>query len=218
MDADRVYRRYQELQSYAGWTDEDARRVHALAALLDPHLLPLIDDFYQEIERHPDARQVITGGPEQVGRLKGSLVGWLRELLSGRYDRDYVLRRWRVGRRHVEIGLDQLYTNVALPRLRTGLVGALGRGWQGDRDGLVAAVQSLNKLLDLDLAKIEDAYQTEHLARQQRAERLAAIGQVAGGVAHELRNPPQRGQDLRLLPAQRPRPHAREGRRAPLAG
>jgi signal transduction histidine kinase len=109
-------------------------------------------------------------------------------LFSGRYDRDYVLRRWRVGMRHVEIGLDQLYTNVALSRLRTGLVGALGRGWQGDRDGLVAAVQSLNKLLDLDLAKIEDAYQTEHLARQQRAERLAAIGQVAGGVAHELRN------------------------------
>jgi signal transduction histidine kinase len=54
---------------------------------------------------------------------------------------------------------------------------------------LAAVSQSLHKLLDLDLAIIEDAYQTEHMLRQQRSDRLAAIGQVSGGVAHELRNP-----------------------------
>ncbi len=189
VDPEYLHRRYQELQSYVGWTDEDARRVHALAGLMEPHLGPLIDDFYEEIERHPDARKVITGGRPQIDRLKGTLVQWLRDLFVGRYDRDYVVRRWRVGWRHVEIGLDQVYTNVALSRLRTGLVRVLGQYGPDDRAELVATIQSLNKLLDLDLAKIEDAYQTEHLTRQQRAERLAAIGQVAGGVAHELRNP-----------------------------
>ncbi len=189
VDPDRLHRRYRELQAYVGWSEEDVRRVHELGPLLEPHLSPLIDDFYAEIERHPDARKVITGGAAQVERLKGTLVQWLRELFTGNYDQDYVVRRWRVGWRHVEIGLDQVYTNVALSRLRLGLIGALGQAWPGDRAGLIAALQSLNKLLDLDLAKMEDAYQVEYLARSQRSERLAAIGQVAGGVAHELRNP-----------------------------
>jgi signal transduction histidine kinase len=183
------YLRYQELQAYVGWSDADAQRVQAVADLLDSAWPPLIDDFYAEIERHPLARRVITGGTAQIERLKGTLIRWVRELLAGPYDADYVARRWQVGWRHVEIGLDQLYTNVALSRLRTGLTRALRERWSAATEDLLDTIQSLNKLLDLDLAIIEDAYQSEHLARQQRSERLAAIGQVAGGIAHELRNP-----------------------------
>jgi signal transduction histidine kinase len=184
-----AFRRYQELQRYVGWTDKDAARVHSISSLATPNFGRLIDDFYAEIENHPDARKVITGGEEQIARLKTTLHRWLAELLSGRYDRDYVEKRWRVGLRHVEIGLDQVYTNAALSRLRLGLLAAIGEKWQGDAKELLLARESLNKLLDLDLAIIEDAYQTEFQRRQAVAERLATIGKVAGGIAHELRNP-----------------------------
>jgi signal transduction histidine kinase len=189
MNADERYRRYQELQRYVGWTDDDARRVRSVGALLDPHFPPLIDDFYAEIERHPDARKVITGGAAQIQRLKGTLLGWVRELFSGTYDREYVARRWRVGWRHVEIGLEQVYTNVALSRLRRGLLLALEEHGPKGVAEFMAVRRSLNTLLDLDLAIIEDAYAEGYMARLQRSERLAAIGQVAGGIAHELRNP-----------------------------
>ena len=184
-----AFRRYQELQQYVGWTDEDAERVKLVGPALVPAFEALIDDFYAEIELHPEASKVITGGPEQTARLKRTLHGWLHELFSGSYDRNYVERRWRVGYRHVDIGLNQVYTNAALSRLRRGLLKTLEEVWSGSTQDLLNCRLSLNTLLDLDLALIEDAYQTEYQRRQASAERLATIGKVAGGIAHELRNP-----------------------------
>jgi signal transduction histidine kinase len=114
----------------------------------------------------------------------------LAELFSGKYDQDYVERRWRVGYRHVEIGLDQVYTNAALSRLRSRLLALLEPPHlHGDPAEILATRVSLNTLIDLDLAIIEDAYQTEYRRQQRITERLATIGAIAGGIAHELRNP-----------------------------
>jgi len=85
--------------------------------------------------------------------------------------------------------LNQVFTNAALSRLRRGLLRAIEERWQGPTEELIACRGSLNSLIDLDLAIIEDAYQTEYQRRQVSAERLATIGKVAGGIAHELRNP-----------------------------
>jgi PAS domain S-box-containing protein len=54
------------------------------------------------------------------------------------------------------------------------LIRALEDSWRGDPLERILTVRALNKLLDLDLAIIEDAYQSEYAARQQRTERLAA--------------------------------------------
>jgi PAS domain S-box-containing protein len=170
MNPDELFRRYQELQQYVGWMEEDAQRVRSVADLLERSFPTLVDDFYAEIARHPGTQKVLTGGAAQVQRLKGTLTTWLRELLGGRYDADYVARRWRVGWRHVEIGLDQVFANAALSRLRSGLLRVLEECWQGDLRQALLVRRSLNTLLDLDLAIIEDAYQAEQKERMRQAE------------------------------------------------
>jgi signal transduction histidine kinase len=189
MNREIIFQRFQEIRLYIGWNEQDERRIRAVAPIVEPCFADLIDDFYDEIDRHPEARRVITGGDVQVARLKQSLRKWLRDLFYGEYDRDYVLRRWQVGLRHVQIGLQQTFVNAAMSRLRGGLLAYAAKHHQGDPSAVLATRSSINRLIDCDLAIIEDAYQTEFNARQQRTERLAVIGQVSGGIAHELRNP-----------------------------
>ncbi len=179
MDRNRIYALFLDLCRYVNWTDDDARRMRSIAARLATKIEPLVDDFYAEIERHAETRKVITGGPEQVAQLHKTLTRWLEEFFVGPYDLDYVLRRWKVGHRHVEIGLDQSYMIAALSRLRQGLtrglIGAARDGWLSSQSeqkrGTVAEhIATLNKLLDLDLAIIQDSYQRESVAREQQAE------------------------------------------------
>ncbi|MFO0819840.1 MAG: protoglobin domain-containing protein [Pirellulales bacterium] len=189
MDPGQLYKRYQDLQRYVGWTADDARRIRDVGERLSSHFKELVADFYAEIERHAETQRVVVGGVDQIARLKETLVDWLRQLFAGQYDEAYVLRRWKVGLRHVEIGLDQQYTNVALSRMRSGMIRLIASNSGIPPAELVDTIDSLNRVLDLDLAIIEDAYQYEYLLRQKRSERLVAIGQMASGIAHELRNP-----------------------------
>jgi hypothetical protein len=73
-----AFRRYQELQQYVGWTEADSARVQSVSALVAPFFGQLVDDFYAEIKLHPDASKVISGGDEQIARLKKSLIRWLQ--------------------------------------------------------------------------------------------------------------------------------------------
>jgi signal transduction histidine kinase len=180
---------YEELRAYVGLTADDLEHVRAVAPLIRPHLPVLVDDFYDELQRHPEAVRVITGGAEQIERLKEKLRDWIEDLLTAKCDQDYVWRHSQVGRRHVEIGLPQVYTNAAMSRLRSGFNRILSETSAADMTEIQAAARGLNKLIDLDLAIIEDAYQAEYLLRQDRVRRLATIGEISGGIAHELRNP-----------------------------
>ena len=200
MPTSKAYRRYQELRHYVGWTDADSRLVQRAAATARPHFATLIDDFYDAILSNPTTAKAITGGIPQIHQLKESLLRWLEDLFSGNYDEAYVERRWKIGLRHVQIGLDQAYTNVAISRLRQGLLTALHSNLRPRDSDNLAAIRAVDKLLDLELAIINDAYHTEYVGwhnRQERerrlhAERLAAIGETMAGLVHESRNMLQR--------------------------
>ncbi len=191
---------FERIKSYVGWEEVDAVRIQRAWPLVEPLIPGLVEDFYTTILSHEFTARVISGGQPQIDRLKGTLASWVASLFAGPYDDEFAATRWRVGRRHVEIGLNQAYAMAALTRLRIGITKGLCEVSNQPKHEICATIIAVNKLLDMDAAIIDYAYQQAFArlleesaaAKVQQSERLAAIGQMVTGLAHESRNVLQR--------------------------
>ena len=180
---------FDSLREYVGFTDASAAALRALYPLAHPRFPEIVDDFYEAIAAHPSARAAITGGDAQITRLKSTLTAWLDTLLLGPHDDAYLETRARIGRVHVRIGLPQVYMFTAMNRIRVQLGEVVRRGLRDRPAELASSEDALNQILDLELAIMLETYRQELTSRSEQAERLAAMGEFASGIGHELRSP-----------------------------
>ncbi len=166
-----LMQRYRALRDYISLTDEDVQVAVSAWPQVKPHVRTLIDDFYSTILSQPNASAAIRGGEAQVARLKLTLEGWLTELFVGKYDQNFVRDRWLVGWRHVKIGLPQVWTATAMSRLRDRMLTSVAASWSSEIAAYQRFSSAVTRLMDLDLALIQDAYHTEAVANSLRAER-----------------------------------------------
>ena len=177
-----------ELIAYVGFTPAHAAMLKKLGPSLRPAFGSIVEGFYEAIQRAPRAQAVFTGGPPQVERHKGFLREWLAGLVSGTYDQAYLQTRARIGRAHVRIKLEQRYMFAAMNLVREGLQRQLlSLALPADRHAL--GQHAIDKICDLELAIMLETYAEDSTARMRDRERLATLGQLAGFVGHELRNP-----------------------------
>ena len=191
---------YQSLRGYIGFDTHAEALLRAFEPYAQPHFKRIIDDFYAAILEHPEASQAITGGSAQVQRLKSFLIGWLKNVLTGPYDEEYLKRNARIGEVHVRIGLPQQYMLGASDRIRNHLR-TLAATWEEHQINGIPSPdggeplsprgihQAINQVLDLELSIMFESYQTDWSNRVRIQERLAAVGQLTSTMGHELRNP-----------------------------
>ncbi len=180
---------YAGLRRYVGFEGDVSRVLAAIHPVVKPHVEPIIDDFYDAIQRDPMAMSVITGGLEQIKRLKLTLMDWLESGLSGPHDMAWVQRRSRIGMVHVRIGLQQHFMLAAMNRIRSRLVEAIHASALPPDLSAAQAEVAIHRLCNVELAIMLHAYQDYMLERIRAGERLATIGQLAASIGHELRNP-----------------------------
>ncbi|AEI67754.1 sensor histidine kinase [Corallococcus macrosporus] len=180
---------FEELKRYVGFSSADEQALVALHATAKPHFPRIARVFYDRILEHEGARQALEGGESQVGHLRGTLQGWMDQLLRGPWDEAYYALRCRIGRMHVRIALPQHYMFGAMNVLRQEFNGIIDAAYLEQPDALRDARKALGKILDLELAIMLHTYREDLLAQQARSERLSTFGQLVGSIGHELRNP-----------------------------
>lgn len=181
---------FDEIKSYVGFTDADARRLRRLGPVVEPYIEGVVVAFYDALMAHPRARGVFEG-PEQILRLRRALQVWLRELFCGAYDQAYLESRRRIGRAHVDVGLLPQFMFGAMNLIRSEFtevfLGQEARALEQileDGEGGKEAVVSLGRILDIELTIMLQSYWD--VLMKQKLEIPAAL---ATGLAHEVRNP-----------------------------
>jgi two-component system, NtrC family, sensor histidine kinase HydH len=180
---------FESLKEYVGFDERSSEALRRFHPAAQPNFTSIVDDFYDTLQRHPAARAAITGGDEQIERLKQTLVRWMNELFLGPHDEGYFVTRARIGRVHVRIDLPQAYMLTAMNRIRVRLVEVVRAELGHDPRALGETSRSLDQILDIELAIMLETYRDDLLIKNRTAERLATIGQFAAGIGHELRSP-----------------------------
>ena len=182
----------EEVLSYVDLDEASQALLRDLHPRLAPYFPAVADRFYDAVWAHPGAAAVLTG-PEQVDRLRRTLIDWMSSGLLGPFDEKFHEKRSRIGRRHVQIGLKQQYMFTALSVVRTAYTEYIFKLYDGEHAQPV--VRAVGKLLDMELALMLRHYQLdseEKLVARERhnqAERLIAMRTLSAGLAHEVRNP-----------------------------
>lgn len=181
---------FAEVVDYVGFTPADSQRLAAFLPRAEPHFVGIAEHFYERILAHEQAHAAITGGPEQIERLKQTLIAWMRSGLAGPHDDEFCRRRARIGHMHVRIGLPQRYMVTAMNVMRLDFRRVVERELAAAPIvELQALNDSIDRLFDLELAIMLETYKLEADDRLRRRERLATIGQLAASIGHDLRNP-----------------------------
>ena len=173
-----------ELRQTIGLRDEDCVRLRDLSRHYAARRGQLSQQFYALLHRNDAIAAVFERSGTAISRLRETWEQWAEELFEGVYDASYEQRRLTIGAVHLHIGVEEHYTVAAFHLARQFFTEMIHNAYREDDAAQPAMVQSLNRVLDLDLALISYAYDRELEAETvaEQSKKRKSLEDLLGGL------------------------------------
>lgn len=146
-----------QMRRFSGLTEVEAALLSTMRPTLERYANQLIAAFYENLDRQGTTHELLDAKPGRREALRHHLQAWLLSLATGRYDPDYMERRYVIGRRHVEIGLEPRWVVGAMSFCRGQIMPMIEADYGSSPDKL-ARFLALDKVMDLDLNIMLQSY------------------------------------------------------------
>ncbi|MBN1179132.1 MAG: hypothetical protein JXD18_07975 [Anaerolineae bacterium] len=146
-----------EVRKLGGLSDEDQKLLADMRPAMERQAPAIVAAFYDNLQQNERAYEILNAEPGRVDRLKGHLTHWLYSLVEGNYGDDYFDKRYRIGHRHVEVGLEPRYVIAAMMWCRIKASELMSAEYADDPDA-AHRMAALSKAMDLDLNIMLQSY------------------------------------------------------------
>jgi signal transduction histidine kinase len=171
---------YDKLNTFKGWLglgEPEIEKIGALRPVFAGRKDEFALHFHDFFSNIPAAKRIIEH-EKRPGFLLESWARWFDSLFSKGLDEEFLGYLWRVGVKHVEIGLDKRFSNVGFSVVRQFCQGViLSELPPGEA---IEAVQLVDKLVDFCVLVETDAYMETT---------VRCDAEIIRGIADRIRNP-----------------------------
>jgi signal transduction histidine kinase len=166
-----------ELLEATDFSEEYRRALEPCAEVLLSRKNEFAERFESVYSQIP-ATRVFLDHQEEHGHLNKVWAHWYETILTGKTVQELLGFLWRIGLRHVEVNVDQSYTNAGFSIARNFMHDILEREFPAET--ALPAIRAVDRLLDLCLM-VETVAYIENLSHCDM--------DIMGGIADKVRNP-----------------------------
>ena len=154
-----------EVKAVSQLTDKDQALLEEMQPAIERQAPNVVDAFYEHLESFEKLHKILHAEPGRVDRLKGHLKAWLVGLGAGSYGEDYFDERYRIGKTHVEVGLEPRYVIAAMAFCRGKAAEMIVEAEYAADPQKDARIVALNRVMDVDLNIMLQSYD-DHRVKQ----------------------------------------------------